>query len=240
MREGDSSIKEAFEELLNGGIIRTAIDEQLVFGEIPGNSCAIWSLLLFGGYLKIVNIEGSGNMAEYALELTNYEVRDCFNLLVRRWFENAGKNYNYFIKALVDGNTADMNDTLSEICESMISSFDGSGKDAPENFYHGLVIGLLVELRDSYEIRSNRESGLGRYDVMLRPKEKDRNAIIIEFKSKRKSEKNKTLEELADIALKQIEDKKYETELLEAGFRQDKIRKYAFAFEGKELLVKEG
>ncbi len=120
----------------------------------------------------------------------------------------------------------------------MISSFDGSGKDAPENFYHGLVLGLLVELRDSYEIKSNRESGLGRYDVMLRPKDKANDAIIIEFKSKRRSEKGKTLEELARMALKQIEDKKYEMELIEAGYEKEKIRKYAFVFEGKELLIK--
>ncbi len=240
VREGDSSLKELFEELLNGGTIITTIDEQLVFGEMSGNHNALWSLLLSGGYLKILKIEGTGNMAEYTLKLTNYEVRDCFNLLVKRWFENAGKSYNYFIKALVDGNVDDMNDSLMEISESMISSFDGSGKSAPENFYHGLVLGLLVELRDSYEIRSNRESGLGRYDVMLRPKVKDRNAIIIEFKSKRRSEKNKTLDELADMALEQIKDKKYETELLEAGYMQDKIKKYAFAFDGKELLIKEG
>ena len=133
-----------------------------------------------------------------------------------------------------------MMDTLSEICEDMISSFDGSGKSAPENFYHGLVIGLLVELRGRYEIKSNRESGLGRYDVMLRPKDKKDNAVIIEFKSKRRSEKSKTLEELCDMALKQIEDKKYESELLSAGYDKDKIKKFAFAFEGKELLIKEG
>ncbi|OON85115.1 hypothetical protein BXO88_14105 [Oribacterium sp. C9] len=131
-----------------------------------------------------------------------------------------------------------MTDTLSEICESMISTFDGSGKAAPENFYHGLVIGLIVELRDRYEIKSNRESGLGRYDVMLRPKDKKDNAIIIEFKSKRRIDNGRTLEELCDMVLKQIEDKKYETELLTAGFSKEKIIKLAFAFKGKELLIK--
>ena len=131
-----------------------------------------------------------------------------------------------------------MTDTLSEICENMISSFDGTGKSAPENFYHGLVIGLLVELRNRYEIKSNRESGLGRYDVMLRPKNIGDNAIIIEFKSRRRSENTKTLEELADMALKQIEEKKYENELIEAGYSKEYIKKYAFVFAGKELLIK--
>ncbi|MBP3239925.1 MAG: AAA family ATPase [Oribacterium sp.] len=238
VREGSVEIKKAFEELLNDGVIQTKIDEQLVYGEMTGNKNAIWSLLFSAGYLKPVSIEGEGNMAVYSLKLTNHEVKDSFSLLVERWFENEGENYNYFVKALLEGNIDDMMDTLSEICESMISTFDGSGKAAPENFYHGLVIGLLVELRERYEIKSNRESGLGRYDVMLRPKDKKDNAVIMEFKSKRRSENGKTLDELCDIALKQIEDKKYETELLEAGFTKDKIIKLAFAFEGKELLIK--
>ena len=238
VREGSVEIKKAFEELLNDGVIQTKIDEQLVYGEMTGNKNAIWSLLFSAGYLKPVSIEGEGNMAVYSLKLTNHEVKDSFSLLVERWFENEGDNYSYFVKALLEGNIDDMMDTLSEICESMISTFDGSGKAAPENFYHGLVIGLLVELRERYEIKSNRESGLGRYDVMLRPKDKKDNAVIMEFKSKRRSENGKTLDELCDIALKQIEDKKYETELLEAGFDKDKIIKLAFAFEGKELLIK--
>ena len=236
IKEGDGEIKKSFETLLNGGIIETTIDEQLVFGEMSKNKNAVWSLLLASGYLKIVSADLPDS--RYRLRLTNFEVKSCFNLMVERWFENAGENYSYFVKALLECNIDDMMDTLTEICESMISSFDGSGKSAPENFYHGLVIGLLVELRDSYEVKSNRESGLGRYDVMLRPKDKNNNAIIIEFKSKRRSEKDKSLEELADKALKQIEDKKYEQELLSAGYPEDKIKKLAFVFEGKELLIK--
>ena len=236
VKEGDGEIKKSFETLLNGGIIETTIDEQLVFGEMSKNKNAVWSLLLASGYLKIVSADLPDS--RYRLRLTNFEVKSCFNLMVERWFENAGENYSYFVKALLECNIDDMMDTLTEICESMISSFDGSGKSAPENFYHGLVIGLLVELRNSYEIKSNRESGLGRYDVMLRPKDKNNNAIIIEFKSKRRSEKDKSLEELADKALKQIEDKKYEQELLSAGYPKDKIKKLAFVFEGKELLIK--
>ena len=238
VREGSVEIKKAFEELLNDGVIQTKIDEQLVYGEMTGNKNAIWSLLFSAGYLKPITIEGEGNMAVYRLKLTNHEVKDSFSLLVERWFENEGENYSYFVKALLEGNIDDMMDTMSEICEDMMSTFDGSGKAAPENFYHGLVIGLLVELRDRYEIKSNRESGLGRYDVMLRPKDKKDNAVIIEFKAKRRSENGKTLDELCDMALKQIEDKKYEAELLEAGFDKEKIIKLAFAFEGKEVLIK--
>ena len=238
VREGSIEIKKAFEELLKGGSVKSEIDEQLVFGEMDGNKKAVWSLLYASGYLKAISVQDINGVAEYELKLTNYEVMVTFSILVKRWFENAGGNYSYFVKALLEGNIDDMTDTLLEICESMISTFDGSGKAAPENFYHGLVIGLLVELRGRYEIKSNRESGLGRYDVMLRPKDKKDNAVIIEFKSKRRSEKGKTLDELCDVALKQIEDKKYETELLEAGLDKDKIIKLAFAFEGKELLIK--
>ncbi|SFG65556.1 AAA family ATPase [Oribacterium sp. WCC10] len=240
VREGEVEIKKSFEELLRGGSIETEIDEQLVYGEMDGNEKAVWSLLFASGYLKAVSMIDIDGIARYELKLTNYEVVVSFSVLVKRWFENAGQNYSYFVKALLEGNIVDMMDTLSEICEDMISTFDGSGKAAPENFYHGLVIGLLVELRSRYEIKSNRESGLGRYDVMLRPKDKKDNAVIIEFKSKRRSEKGKTLDELADMALKQIEDKKYETELLAAGYDKEKIKKFAFAFEGKELLIKEG
>ncbi|MBO6307786.1 MAG: AAA family ATPase [Oribacterium sp.] len=240
VREGDVEIKKSFEELLKGGSVKSEIDEQLVFGEMDGNQKAVWSLLYASGYLKPTGKADIGGVAEYELKLTNYEVMVSFSILVKRWFENAGHNYSYFVKALLEGNIDDMMDTMSEICEDMISTFDGSGKAAPENFYHGLVIGLLVELRDRYEIKSNRESGLGRYDVMLRPKDKKDNAVIIEFKSKRRSEKGKTLDELCDMALKQIEDKKYETELLSAGYDKEKIKKFAFAFEGKELLIKEG
>ena len=240
VKEGSVEIKKSFENLLQGGSIKTEIDEQLVFGEMDGNEKAVWSLLFASGYLKPISVEGEASRALYSLKLTNHEVRDSFDLLVRRWFEKSDAYYGYFVKALLEGNIDDMMDTLSEICEDMISSFDGSGKSAPENFYHGLVIGLLVELRGRYEIKSNRESGLGRYDVMLRPKDKKDNAVIIEFKSKRRSEKGKTLEELCDMALKQIEDKKYESELLSAGYEKDKIKKFAFAFEGKELLIKEG
>ena len=240
VREGDVEIKKSFEELLKGGSVKSEIDEQLIFGEMDGNKKAVWSLLYASGYLKAIAKEDISGVTEYELKLTNYEVMVSFSILVKRWFENAGHNYSYFVKALLEGNIDDMMDTMSEICEDMMSTFDGSGKAAPENFYHGLVIGLLVELRDRYEIKSNRESGLGRYDVMLRPKDKKDNAVIIEFKSKRRSEKGKTLDELCDMALKQIEDKKYETELLSAGYDKEKIKKFAFAFEGKELLIKEG
>ncbi len=240
VKEGSVEIKKSFENLLQGGSIKTEIDEQLVFGEMDGNEKAVWSLLFASGYLKVVSLTDINGIAQYELKLTNYEVIVSFSILVKRWFEKSDAYYGYFVKALLEGNIDDMMDTLSEICEDMISSFDGSGKSAPENFYHGLVIGLLVELRGRYEIKSNRESGLGRYDVMLRPKDKKDNAVIIEFKSKRRSEKGKTLEELCDMALKQIEDKKYESELLSAGYDKDKIKKFAFAFEGKELLIKEG
>ena len=240
VKEGSVEIKKSFENLLQGGSIKTEIDEQLVFGEMDGNEKAVWSLLFASGYLKVVSLTDINGIAQYELKLTNYEVIVSFSILVKRWFEKSDAYYGYFVKALLEGNIDDMMDTLSEICEDMISSFDGSGKAAPENFYHGLVIGLLVELRGRYEIKSNRESGLGRYDVILRPKDKKDNAVIIEFKSKRRSEKGKTLEELCDMALKQIEDKKYESELLSAGYDKDKIKKFAFAFEGKELLIKEG
>ena len=127
VREGSVEIKQSFEELLNGGSVKSEIDEQLVFGEMDGNEKAVWSLLFASGYLKVVSLTDKDGIMEYELKLTNYEVAVSFSILVKRWFENTGGYYSYFVKALLEGNIDDMMDTLSEICESMISTFDGSG-----------------------------------------------------------------------------------------------------------------
>jgi hypothetical protein len=133
-----------------------------------------------------------------------------------------------------------MNEFMNEIALNSFSSFDisknASGKDAPERFYHGFVLGLMVELDGRYEIKSNRESGFGRYDIMVIPKDKSKdNAYIIEFKVKKQREES--LEDTVKNALAQIEEKQYEQELISSGIPRDNIRKYGFAFEGKKVLI---
>jgi hypothetical protein len=163
-----------------------------------------------------------------------------FENMVRGWFRKEQYMYNSFLKALLLDDVEAMNEFMNDIALNCFSNFDiaknASGKDAPERFYHGFVLGLMVELGDRYEMKSNRESGFGRYDIMLRPldKEKD-NAYIIEFKVKKKREA--TLEDTLQNALAQIEEKQYEKELIAAGIPEAHIRKYGFAFEGKTVLI---
>ena len=111
-----------------------------------------------------------------------------------------------------------------------------SKKAQPERFYHGFILGLMVDLKSDYVITSNRESGFGRYDVVLEPRDKSKNAYIFEFKVHKPLKEN-TLEETMENALKQIEEKQYETDLISRGIPKENIYKYGFVFRGKEVLI---
>ena len=142
---------------------------------------------------------------------------------------------------MLRGNVKEMNIYMNEVALSTFSSFDSgkhpSGKSEPERFYHGFVLGLLVELRDKYEVQSNRESGYGRYDVMIIPRDKNSQAVIIEFKVI-DSQEETSLDMTADSALRQIEEKNYDAKLLERGYKREAIQHYGFAFEGKKVLIR--
>jgi hypothetical protein len=198
--------------------------------------------MLATGYLKVekVDLVGRLNNRLYTLRLPNLEVEKMLNDMIGGWFDNDTTNYNDFIKALLLDDVDSMNEFMNEIALNSFSNFDtaknSSGKDAPERFYHGFVLGLMVELDGRYEIKSNRESGFGRYDIMLSPKDKGNDkAYIIEFKVKKTKEQ--TLEDTLQNALAQIEEKHYEQELISAGVPTENIRKYGFAFEGKKVLI---
>ncbi|MGN0484218.1 MAG: AAA family ATPase, partial [Lachnospiraceae bacterium] len=246
IREGDEEIKTDFERLLRGESVHCPIDEQIVYNQLDENTDAIWSLLLAGGYLKVLSVDTRPMMEwagepVYELALTNYEVRIMFTSMVRTWFRGAGKKeYNAFITSMLEGDLDGMNEYMNEVALETFSFFDTQkrpSKTEPERFYHGFVLGLMVELADRYVIESNRESGLGRYDVMLKPKKKDTgDAIIMEFKV-RKSYREKTLEETVQAALTQIKEKKYKEILLKEGYAKEHIRTYGFAFEGKTVLI---
>lgn len=236
IKKGDKDIKMQFEILLSGKTIWSTINEEVVFDQLNGNEKALWSLLLTAGYLKVVQINGK----QYELMLTNYEVQQTFEDMVIEWFGEYEYEYNSFIKALLMADIEVMNEYINDVAESMFSSFDGgkkpSSRTAPERFYHGFVLGLLVGLQDRYEVTSNRESGFGRYDVMLKPLNQEDDAIIMEFKIYN-PKKESSMEETVQAALKQIEEKKYEQTLLDQGIEKDRIRKYGFAFEGKKVLI---
>lgn len=182
--------------------------------------------------------EGAGEI--YRLALTNYEVQKMFRRMIGEWFGSVSSKYNGFIQALLEDDVDYMNEYINQIALKTFSSFDVGNKPSddaePERFYHGFVLGLMVDLSDQYRITSNRESGLGRYDVVMEPLKENGNAFVLEFKVHR-PRKEKDLEETVQNALKQIEDKQYDTELLARGIPQNKIRHYGFAFEGKTVLI---
>ena len=244
VREGNKEIKTTFERLLEGKSIICPIDEQIVYDQLGKKKNAIWSLLLASGYLKVLHFQRAnevtvGVLPNYELALTNKEVRFMFLAMVNDWFDEAGDNYSEFIQALLKGDRKAMNVYMNRMTLEIFSYFD-TGKRAsgaePERFYHGFVLGLMAALHGRYSITSNRESGFGRYDIMIEPKDMLKDAFILEFKV-HDPEDEADLKETVISALKQIEEKQYEANLIARGFAPEQIRKYGFAFEGKRVLI---
>ena len=243
IQRGNSAIKEAMEDLLSGKELVTEIDEQIVFDQLDDNMTAIWSLLLSSGYLKINQApkDAAASNQNYHLSLTNHEVDVMFRRMIDGWFKKYTPNYNAFVKALLADDVRAMNHYINRIALETFSFFDtGKGPSAsaePERFYHVFVLGLMVDLQDKYHITSNRESGFGRYDIMLEPVEIGQSdAIILEFKVI-DPESEADLNATVNSALEQIRHKQYDAQLLARGFRPAQIRAYGFAFQGKQVLI---
>ena len=267
IRTGDIELKMQFEDLLQGHVIHSDIDDEMVFNQLDDHDAsAVWSLLFASGYLKMLGIQDD----IYELELTNYEVRKMFESMVKGWLRKDRSHYNQFVKSMLKADIESMNEYMNRFALSTISYFDVGEKPSdqaePERlvsccdrtgatndsslclsanlqseadasrFYHGFVLGLLVDLRDRYEIISNRESGFGRYDVMLKPLNDTDDGIILEFKVFN-SRKEDTLEETVQSAMLQIEQNQYEQTLMDQGIGKERIHKYGFGFRGKEVLI---
>ena len=166
-----------------------------------------------------------------------------FENMISDWFETSDNASEEFANALIEGDLEAMNYYMNDIALQTFSCFDTAGNEEtrvrPENFYHGFVLGLVVGQRKKYIVKSNNESGFGRYDVMMIPRDISNSnlpAIVIEFKVRSKI-KEISLEETVAAAHKQIEEKKYDEEILNLGIEKERIRHYGFAFEGKKVLI---
>ena len=244
IQEGNSAVKAAMGDLLQGKSFHTVIDEEIVFQQLDYDPDAIWSLLLASGYLKMIDgrYNDSGHY-ECLLALTNKEVRHTFEDMFKNWFAAVKENYNGFTKALLSNNVRDMNLYINAVTKGVISYLDAGAKPSvqsePEKFYHGLVLGLIVDLRDGYKIESNRESGFGRYDVIMESKDEQHDSVILEFKVI-DTERENDLHDTASNAIKQIMEKEYAASLEMSGVSHNRIRIYGFAFQGKNVLIEGG
>ena len=245
IRTGTSELKMQMEELLAGNNLELELDEQVIFEQLKIKKGAIWSLLIASGYLRPEErtFHRETGRYLYKIRLTNHEVTLMFQDMIASWFPEDDTSYHDFQKALLLGDLDYMNQYMNDIAEKMFSSFDAgrkpSEKKQPERFYHGFVLGLIVDLADRYQIRSNKKSGFGRYDVMMAPRRESDDAIIMEFKVFSK-QRDKTLERAVENALQQINTMKYDSELLASGIPKKRIRHYGFAFDGQKVLIGDG
>ena len=229
-----STVKEKIERLLKGEEIEVKINLETVIVGIEQNEDNIWGLLLGTGYLKVTEIVDLSRKI-YKVKIVNYEIAFLFEEIIDDWFRDKviGNDLNSILKDLITLNLKEFEEKFKILVTQMFSFMD-VGVNTAENFYHAFVLGMLVGLKDSYYVNSNRESGLGRYDIMLEPKDKNGNSFVMEFKVY-KPEKEKDIEETIANAKKQIEEKRYEESLKERGFTN--ITKMVFAFKGKEVRM---
>ncbi|BBE30641.1 hypothetical protein OSSY52_07820 [Tepiditoga spiralis] len=234
IKEGTVNIKDSVEKLINGEEVECEIIETMVYGDLNLNSeSAIWTLFLFSGYLKWTSKKRKNNITMYKVKIPNEEVKDFFVQTVRNMLRESNISIDNMLLNLKVGRIKTFTDQFKDLTMNTLSYFDISGKE-PERFYHGLILGMSVGLKEEYIIKSNRETGLGRADVILIPKDKTDKGIIIEFKKYNKDE-DKSLKDSAKNGLKQINEKKYEEEIKSYGINN--IIKVAISFDKKEIEI---
>ena len=232
--KNSTTVKEKIEKLLKGEEIEVKISLETIIVGIENNEDNIWGLLLGTGYLKVTQTVDLTKRI-YKVALPNYEIKCLFEEIIDNWFRNKviGNDLNSILKDLITLNLKEFEKKFRILVIQMFSYLD-VGENTAENFYHAFVLGMLVGLKDSYYVNSNRESGMGRYDIMLEPKDKNANSFIMEFKVLEDLEEN-TIEDTIESAKNQIIEKQYEQNMLERGFTN--ITKIVFAFRGKEVKM---
>ena len=232
--KNSATVKEKMERLLKDEEIEVPINLETVIVGIENNEDNIWGLMLGTGYLKVTGVVDLA-MHIYKVKIPNYEIKFLFQQIVNDWFKDKiiGNDLRSILKDLVTINLDEFEYKFKILVKEMFSYMD-VGENTAENFYHAFVLGMLVGLKDTYYVNSNRESGIGRYDIMLEPKDKNGNSFIMEFKVYRE-DREKTIDDTAANAKKQIEEKGYEVNLRERGFNN--ITKMVFAFKGKEVKM---
>lgn len=234
--EGTREVQLSIQNIIEGGTVDLVkIDENIIYSQITNSENNIWSFMLMSGYLKPVKTELMEDGIYCTLKAPNKEVYYFYRNMMESWLNETvkGGSVTEMLKALLSGDIRTFYKIFATTVERSVSYHD-VGDDKSESFYHAFVLGLLVNLDTEYDIRSNRESGYGRYDVMIIPKDKNKKGIIMEFKKVDRFE-NETVETALKAALKQIEDKKYETELIALGIKD--IVKVGIVFNGKEVRI---
>lgn len=230
------SVKEDMERLLQGESVTKSVDDNIVFGDMEKSGDAIWSFLLFCGYLKALSATYADKRLTVELAIPNAEVEYLYEDIILGWFRESVEedHLRLMLQGLAGGDLETFEYIFRDFIGKTFSYFDVGGQQ-PEKVYHAFVLGLLVGLNKTHEVKSNRESGLGRYDVMLIPRNAGEKGVIIEFK-KVNPYTGETLEEAAGRALEQIARKRYAEELAERGIRE--VIRLGIAFQGKEVLIK--
>jgi len=236
LKKASPEVKSDLERLLQGQTISQQVEENLTFKDLDqNNALSTWSFLTLSGYLTTAACESRMGELHCDLRIPNVEVHYLYNQFIKHWFTvQSALNYERFLSSLVSGDVALFTELLEDYLQKTPSYFD-LNQSTPEQVYHSFVLGMVVGLSQDYLIKSNRESGRGRYDVMIIPKDKTKLGIILEFKTAAASAEKESLEQAAKDALQQIENKNYAAELTSDGVT--KILKLGLAFRGKEVFV---
>ncbi len=233
--EGDANIKQEIEVLLTGGTLRKSISEDVVFGNIQETPDALWNFFLFSGYLRVINKEFVKNKQVGDFQIPNIEIHTIFEDSILYWFSKSQtyNSFNVVLENLKRGNIEDFEDYFEDFISKVCSYYDFADQE-PERVYHALVLGMMVQLQSDYRITSNRESGFGRYDIVLHPLQKELPAYIFEFK-KFNSKRETSMEQSLNSAMHQMKSKNYAVTLQQEGHTN--IHLIAIAFKGKEVKM---